>query len=147
MSGKSIFHIDLLSNYQVVDREGVFKVKVAADVTDNNLIVKDDWPRYLVPLRVIQAKDLLKLVTYLKDNGVVPFESVKKYFITGAIFMDDADKDNLPTKGEEVLATFEYKDDKLQCTHIRQLPKNDLDYVNVAAMDVMYNLVKKFSDE
>ena len=140
----AIFHIDLLKHYQVLDREGTFIVSVAYDVTKDSLYVNDDYPRYLVPLRVIRAEDLPFLIKEIK-NSAVPFWQVKGYFLTGAIF-DNGEVDNLelPTKGEKVVATFEMKDNKLLCTHIKLIDRDDLMYVNFSAIDDLYDLAAEY---
>lgn len=143
--GNPIFNIDLLKHYQVLDRPGTFIVTVAHDVTDKNLFVGDDYPRYLINLRVILSEDLPKLVELLKDSSTVPYYSVRDYFLTGAIFdNDDIDPTDLPIKGEKVVATFDYKDDKLICTHVKLIDRDNLLYVNFNAIDDMYSLAKKF---
>jgi len=148
MRNNAVFHKDLLRNYQVLDRPGTFIVTVAMDITEDNLYLKDDYPRYLIPLRVIRGDDLLKLVSILNGYSTIPFAVVSKYFLTGALFVDDGiDETDLPIKGERVIATFEDKDNKLLCTHLKLIDRIDLDYVNIDAMDEFYNSVKKFLDE
>ncbi len=148
MPSNAVFHLDLLRNYQVLDRPGTFIVTVAADITENNLYLKDDYPRYIVPLRVIRGDDLAKLVRILNEYKTVPFAAISKYFMAGAIFVDDnLDEELLPVKGERIIATFEKKDNKLLCTHLKLIDRIELDYVNVAAMDALYQSVKKFLNE
>jgi len=144
MTNEPIFHLDLLKNYQVVDRPGTFIVSVAYDVTENSLYTKDDYPRYLIPLRVIRSSDLPKLVKFVKSHGVVPYRLVRHYFITGAIFENDGvDVNDLPTKGEKVVATFDYVDNVLRCTHIKLIDRDELEYVNFSAIDDLYALAEK----
>jgi len=141
----SVFHIELLKNYQVIDRPGTFLVSVAHDITENNLYLEDDHPRYLISLRVIRAEELPNLVKYLKREGTVPFIFVRKYFLTGAIFDNgDIAIEDLPIKGEKVLATFDYVKETLQCTHIKLIDRDDLKYVNLSAIDDLYSLVEIF---
>jgi len=139
-----IFNIGLLKHYQVLDRPGTFIVSVAYDVTEDSLYVGDGYPRYLIPLRVIRSEDLPELVRVLKD-GSVPFYKVKNSFLTGAIFSnDDIDIPTLPAKGEKVVATFEYKDEKLLCTHIKLIDRDDLLHVNFSAIDDLFALAEEF---
>ena len=145
---QAMMHAALLSNYQVIDREGTFKVKVAADVKAEDIYVKDDYPRYIIPLRVIKAETLPKLVTLLKTHGKIPFSTIRHYFMTVSLFEnDELDPADLPIKGEEVLVTFEYVDDNLLARNVSLLPREELDYVNIEAMDTMYELIKKLSNE
>jgi len=139
-----LFHIDLLKHYQVLERPGTFIVSVAYDVTERNLYTKDEYPRYIIPLRVIKSEDLYELVQLLKDETYISFYAINDKFLTGAIFLNDGiDTTLLPIKGEEVVATFDYKDDKLVCTHIKLIDRDDLMYVNLSAFDDLYQLVEK----
>ncbi len=139
-----VFHIDLLKHYQVLDRPGTFIVSVAYDITEENLYLKDEYPRYLVPLRVIRGDKLPQLIKLLKERNQ-SFYNIKHYFLTGAIFdNDEFDPILLPAKGEQIIATFDEVDNKLQCTHIKLIDRNDLLYVNFDAIDDLYALAKKF---
>jgi len=140
----AIFHKDLLKHYQVLDREGTFIVSVAYDVTENSLFVGDDYPRFLISLRVIRIEDLPLLINIVKDRAV-PFHQIKKFFLTGAIFDNgEIDITELPTKGEKVVATFEQKEEKLLCTHIKLIDRDDLMYVNFSVIDELFNLAEEF---
>ncbi len=139
-----VFHIDLLKHYQVLDRPGTFIVSVAYDITEDNLYLKDEYPRYLIPLRVIRSDKLPQLIKLLKERNQ-SFHNIKHYFLTGAIFdNEDIDPILLPVKGEQIIATFDEVDDKLQCTHIKLIDRDDLLYVNFDAIDDLYALAKKF---
>jgi hypothetical protein len=141
--------MSLLAHWQVVDKPGTFKVKVAANVKSEDVYVNDDYPRYLIPLRVIRAADLQKITALLHEYGNVPFSKIRPYTISGAIFANDIDlsDEELPVKGEEVLATFDYVDEKLMCTAIKLLPREELEYVNVEAMDALYKFIKEQENE
>jgi len=144
MSNEPIFHLELLKNYQVIDRPGTFMVSVAYDITQDSLYTKDDYARYLIPLRVIRARDLPTLILFVKDHGNIPYRLVRDYFLTGAIFENDGiDPDTLPIKGERVVATFDYINDILQCTHIKLIDRDELEYVNFSAIDDLYQIAKK----
>ena len=60
------------------------------------------------------------------------------------IYPDAIDTIELPTKGEKVVATFEMKNGKLLCTHIKLIDRDDLLYVNFSAIDELYNLAEEF---
>jgi len=141
----AIFHIGLLKNYQVLDRPGTFMTSVAYTVTTDNLYVKDDYPRFLIPLRIIRGEDLPNLIKILKDNETVTFNSIKHLFLTGAIFDNgDINTSLLPIKGEQVLTTFENKNDTILCTHVELIDRENLAYVNFDAIDDLYSLAKNF---
>lgn len=145
---KAVFHRDLLKNYQVVDRPGTFIVSVAYDVTDANLYTRDDYPRYLVPLRVILGENLLKLSRVLEENNTVFFKDIKDLFMTGSIFDDgNLDSSILPVKGEKIIATFEEKDGKIYCTHLKLIDREELFYVKLSRISEFYRCVEKNLNE
>jgi len=140
-----LFHIDLLKHYQVLERPGTFIVSVAYDTTERSLYTKDEYPRYIIPLRVIRSKDLHELIQVLSDETYISFYAISDKFLSGAIFLNDGiDTSLLPIKGEEVVATFDYKEDNLVCTHIKLIDRDDLMYVNLSAIDDLYQLAEKF---
>lgn len=144
MLNNAIFNIELLKHYQVLDRPGTFIVSVAYDITKDSIYVGDNYPRYIIPLRVINSENLPELIKILK-NGSIPFYKIKKFFLAGALFdNDDIDISTLPTKGEKVVATFEVKDEKLLCTHIKLIDRDDLFYVNFSAIDDLYKLAEEY---
>ena len=143
-----VFHIDLLKNYQVLDRSGTFIVSVAYNVTEDNLYTNDEYPRYLIPLRVIKSENLPTLIKILKENIEVPFSVIKDFFVTGAIFDNgNFDITDLPAKGEQIIATFAEKDGVLLCVNIKLIDRDDLMYVNFSAIDDLYQLAEKFLDK
>jgi hypothetical protein len=128
---EAIFHLGLLRNYQVVSNPGVYVVTVAYTVTGDSLIL-DGHPRYIIPLRVVDSKSLVDLVKLVKDETkIMPFVAVRSYFISGVLWANTVDIEELPVKGERVLAAFDEKNGKLRCTNIELLPREELDYVNV----------------
>jgi hypothetical protein len=148
-----MFHIGLLSNYQLVTKPGTYYVSVAYTVTESNLIL-DEHSRYLVPLRAITSTNLLVLLEVLKDNPEVPFRALNNVFLTGALWYGDGsniDVRDLPVKGEKVLATFDYDETEngklLRCKHIELLPREELDYVDTSQLDeflrTINNLITK----
>lgn len=129
----AVFHKKLLKNYQIVTKPGTYLVSVACNITKDNYYDKDDYPRYILPLRVITPINLQKVVTFLEHVPTVPYDLVKDCFMTGALFINDNDylTTELPFKGEQVMATFDYVDEVLRCTNIELLPREELEYINI----------------
>lgn len=133
MSSSAVFHKGLLKNYQVITKPGTFMVSVAYTVNKNNYYDADDYPRYLIPLRVITPTNLTKLMEFMSYQDVVPYGSVRDCFMTGALFINNDNylQIELPHKGEPVIATFDYVDEVLRCTNLELLPREELEYVNI----------------
>ncbi len=140
-----LFHIGLLSRYQLLVKPGTHIVTVGYTVTDANYIL-DENPRYLVPLRVVTGEGLEKILSIV-DGGskTVPFDKVRKHFLIGALWDTDGEiqTSDLPIKGERVNATFDYVGERLLCTHLELLPKEELDFVDIGAIDEFKNDILK----
>ena len=146
MNYDSVFHLDLLKRYQLLNKPGTYIVSVAYTVTDKNYIL-DEYPRYLIPLRVITGEGIEKILDIL-DKGTkrVPFTRVRDCFLTGALWDNDEIEYDLPIKGEHVKATFDYVENRLLCTHLELLPREELDFINVDAVnDFKNNMLKLLS--
>jgi len=126
----AVFHGKLLRNYQLVTKPGVYMVRVGYTVTEKSLI-NDDYPRYLIPLRVTTPDGLQAILDLLNASPVVPFDDVKSYFLYGAIFSEHVTETDLPVKGDLILASFDYDENsgKLMCVNLEQLPREELEFV------------------
>jgi len=128
---KAIFHLKLLENYQLVNEPGTYYVSVAYTIKPEYVIGVDN-PRYIVPLKAVTPKNLEELISRFEDDEeMVQFDDVKKYFMSGVLWLEKVSDDMLPVRGEKVLATFDYVDDVLRCTNIELLPRYELDYINL----------------
>lgn len=149
------FHFKLLSNYQLVTKPGTYYVSVAYDVHEGHLIL-DEYPRYIVPLRAITGEGLVQIMEALNvaTGGLVPYSSIRHCFLSGAMFCNEGDllsDIELPIKGEKVIADFDYVEidgeKKLLCKHIKLLPREELDYVDIDKLDqfrsAINNLINK----
>lgn len=150
---EATFHLKLLSYYQLVTKPGTYYVSTAYSVTESNLIM-DDHPRYIVPLRALTGDGLQQIITLVGSTDVVPFRDVRHVFLSGALWYGEDctyEEKDLPVWGEKVLATFDYVDrdgiQKLLCTHIELLPREELDYVDIDNLDqfrlAINNLINK----
>lgn len=140
MNDVPILNKNLLSVYQVLKDPGTYMVKVANTVKPQYLFEDGSKSRYLVNLRVATEKGFEECIEILSGRSSCEFDEVKHCFITGAIWERDVeDVINLPNKGENVIATFDYVDDILRCTAITLIPRKSLSEFDLDA----FNQVKK----
>lgn len=126
----SIFSKNLLNQYQLVNKPGVYLVRVAYSTTIKNIIY-DEHPRLLVPLRAVTPDGLSEIITALNKSPKIPFRTIRHLFLTGAIFESHMDLDAFPMKGDLVLASFKKIDDgRLVCDNLEQLPREELPFIN-----------------
>lgn len=142
------FNKQLLSNYQVVSSPGVYVVRVANTVTENNLYVQDQYPRYLVSLRVLSNTDLEDVIKLFELTNTVPYNNFGKYLLVGSIFMGKFTGE-LPVKGDRILAYFDYLDPnhmesgnkKLVCKNLELMDREDLPYVTPEQLSNISKLI------
>jgi hypothetical protein len=127
------FTKNLLSKYQVISEPGTFLVSVSSTVLPDYLIEDGEKSRYIVYLRCGTEENLKTALKTLGDAEEILFSFVAHNFMTGVLWKTNENKlyDHLPTKNEQVLATFEYVEDKLTCTNIHVLPLKNLDYFDL----------------
>lgn len=103
--------------------------------------------RYIVNLKVSTTQKLQNCVKSMGNNEIVSFNAVKKYFISGVIWENEVNElIDLPSKGEEVIATFDYLDDELVCKSINLIPRRTLKTFDLKAIDLTRRLYKKLID-
>jgi hypothetical protein len=118
------FKKEHLKHYLILEGPCTARVRVSSKVTIKNLWDEGEAnERYLVPLRVGIQEKLIEAAEEI-ENGFVTYHDLQGCFVTGAIFTNSIDSlKELPVKGEEVLATFDYVDDILRCVSLTLLPR------------------------
>jgi len=126
---EAIFHRSILSNYNIIPKPGVYKVRVA-----NNVIKLHDengsHPRYLVHLRAGTMQNLIQATQILDDREECSYDEVKHLFLSGALWPNQIEElENLPVKGEEVLVTItEDETGVYRCSNIALIPRQPLEF-------------------
>ena len=134
-----IFHKKNLALYQVLKEPGTYHVKVSNTVKPEFLYEDGNKSRYIVNLRIATPKNFENCLEILGSREYCDFSEVKHCFLAGAIWEKDlVDLTLLPTKGETVIATFDYVDDIMRCVSITLIPRKVLDNFDLEA----YNQVK-----
>lgn len=127
----------------IVDEPGTYKVKVMSN-TSMTTVGKDN-PRYLVNLRACKTKDINYLANRLFTEGEVEFSDIDVKFFVGALWLDQIDRtSDLPIKGEDVLATFDYVEDEIMCTRIEPVYRKEYELLNTDAIRKMHRVSKLF---
>lgn len=125
------FHRKLLKHYLVIDQPGTYMVKVANSVLPQHLI-DDDHPRYIVNLRANTEENLVECLNILGLREECYWSEISHLSISGVIWDNDVDDlIKLPVKGENVIVTYDYNEDKvLQCKSITLIPRETLKNFN-----------------
>jgi len=136
--------IEALANYQVVEKPGVYKVKVRYNINENHLYEEDSFPRYLVGLLASTKEDLMFASSLLEDRICINYTELSNKFMTGVIWENSVENiSDLPVKGETVIATFDYVESRLVCTGIVQIPRIELKRFDISNYNKSIQLIKK----
>ena len=137
-----------LALYEVIPGPGTFLVKVASTVTSKNLYELDKYPRYIVNLRAATEEGFDKCLLLMGSRELIDYKEVSPYFMSGALWLKDIDDTKkLPTKGEEVIATFDYVDEVLRCVSLTLIPRRTLTPFDLNAVCKSRRLLKILMNE
>jgi len=132
-----------LNSYEVVPGPGTHIVKVASTVKEKNLYSEDKYPRYIVNLKCSTQENFKLCLKRMGSKEEIPYMDVKEYFLSGAIWENEITNTLLlPTKGEEVIATFNYVDEVLRCVSITLIPRRVLENFDLNAVCKSRSLLK-----
>ena len=133
-----------LRNYEIIPGPGTYIVKVANAVKPEYLIEDGSKSRYIVNLRCAPLPLLEECVSIMGPRELIPFEQVKHCFSSGTLWENEIeDLMKLPAKGEEIIATFEMKEQRLLCTALTLIPRKKLSTFNLDAYCTSRQLLKK----
>jgi len=145
------FDIRMLDGYAIIEKPCTAIVKVAAK--PGNLYTADGHNRWIVNLRAVTADNLELLKRFDSSFTEYSFNDISHLLMTGAIWEGQiTDELSLPTKGENVIATFDYVDDVLRCTNITMIPRIAPKIFRASsvieeAMNEFSELIKSIKDE
>lgn len=140
-----IFKKDHLQLYQILQKPGTYIVKVANTIRPNYLIEDGSKSRFIVNLRVATKDNLILCLQELGKDDMIEFSKVRHFFTSGTIWYNQLDNlEELPTKGENVIATF---NDKLQCESITLIPRKELNNFDLNAFNVTQNMYAKLLEK
>ena len=110
-----------LSNYSVVNEPGTYILKVA---NVSPLYEDDGYPRYIVNFRAGLPQGFQDCLEIMGNREIVDYVNIRHCFLTGSIWQNKVDDvQDLPIKGEDVIASFDYVDDILQCQCVTLIPR------------------------
>jgi len=133
-----------LENYLVIDQPCTAECTVAATVRPNHLI-NGTIPYYVVYLRVIRKTEYKRILKILDDLPYLDFIKYRSLFVTGVVFENQIkDGFNLPTKGEKVIVTFDYKRDKLWPKHVELKPAYQLQRLNIKEIHPLLDIFEEY---
>jgi len=124
MADSLTFDIMHLSNYAIIKNPCTVIVKCNSHLDFDNMYTKDGYNRWIINLKAVTETNLQYIQKLVSLNTILRYDSVGSLLLNGAIWENQALTNvELPAKGEDVIATFDYVDDKLLCTNITIIPR------------------------
>ncbi|MCK5787714.1 MAG: hypothetical protein KAH32_01785 [Chlamydiia bacterium] len=133
-----LFKIEHLDRYKILDEPCTAIVDVRATIKSSTVINSSE--AWFVPLRVV-TKDNIEI---LKEMRSVPYSELRDYFISGVLWADSANIEELPIRGEKIIASFDYIKGELRCVGLTQIPRKELP--SFLAADLLNKLLDDFTN-
>jgi len=134
MGKKVKFDISHIDKYAIVSEPCTAIVKCNSTPDFNKPYDTDGYNRWIVSLKVVTDINLLILKEVAKSKEDIYYSQISKLLMSGAIWESQIwEATQLPVKGENVIATFDYVEDALLCTAITVIPKVDLKTFSASA--------------
>lgn len=147
------FEMSHLNRYAIINKPCTIIVKNNSKVSVSDMYTTDGHNRWILNLMVISEFNLTLLKTLTSSNVKLSYRDVGHLLMTGVIWEDQVHLDSdLPSKGEELIAVFDYVEDVLRCTNITLIPRRQPDiYLHSSEVaneiEEFENIIRKMRDE
>ena len=121
------FELVHLEKYAKIKGPCTVRVKNNSRLDFNRIYDGDGHPRWILNLKAVWVKNLEYIEKMARARELLTYKEVSYYLMSGSIWEEQVESANeMPVKGEELVATFDYVDNILRCTYItlvkRELP-------------------------
>lgn len=147
------FEMSHLNRYAVISKPCTIIVKNNSKVAISDMYTTDGHNRWILNLMVITEFNLTLLKALTSSNVKLAYRDIGHLLMTGVIWEDQVHVDSdLPSKGEELIAVFDYVDEVLRCTNITLIPRRQPDlYLHSSEVaneiEEFENIIRKMRDE
>jgi len=122
------FDIKHIDKYAIVSEPCTAIVRCNSTPDFNKPYIEDGYDRWIISLKVVTEENLKILKAVSETGTVVHYSQISHLLLNGAIWKNQIWEDTqLPVKGENVIATFDYVDGAIMCTAITVIPKVNLE--------------------
>ena len=125
MSKKEIiFELLHLERYAIIEKPCTIIVKNKSELDFFNIYDPDGNPRWLLNLKAITQENLDTLKELADSVELLFYSDISHLLMSGALWEEQVEFPmDLPAKGEDMIAVFDYVDDVLRCTSITLIPR------------------------
>jgi len=125
---------DIVFDLMHLDRFAIIK-KPCTLIIQNNSIVdytklykQDGANRWILNLKAITEFNLSLIKSLVDKKMTLAYKDIGHLLMTGALWEDQINKpEELPAKGENIIAVFDYVDEILRCTSVTLIPRKKAD--------------------
>lgn len=140
-----IFKLDYLDGFAIITKPCTVKIKVASTVKADKLYTADGHNRWIVNLKAVTDKNLDTLKKLDRSKSEYQYKSITHLLLTGVIWENIIhDVEDLPSKGEKLIATFDEVKGALRCTNITLIPRKEPEVF--MSSDELKEVMKEFED-
>jgi len=147
------FEMEHLDRYAILEKPCTIVVKNNSKLDYDVLYERDDHPRWILNIKAITRGNLELLKGLTDSNTPLTYYDMGHLLMTGVIWEEQIKgPSDLPSKGEEIIAVFDYVDEILRCTNITLIPRIQPDlYLHASAVvdeiREFENIIKNMRDE
>ena len=148
-----VFKLEHLDRFAVIKEPCTIIVKNNSRLTMQDIYSRDGNPRWILNLKVITEFNLNLLKVLCTEGAQLTYRDMGHLLMTGALWEDQVLIPNdLPCKGEEMIAVFGMVKGVLLCTSITLIPRRQPD-IYLHASEVMdeinefEKIIKEMRDE
>lgn len=138
------FKMEHLDGYAIIEEECTVVVRVTYSVRYSKLYRKDGADRWLIPLRAVTESNL-EALKEMDSVGELDYGDIGGMLMTGALWSNQIkDAEEMPRKGERIIATFAYRDNRLMCIGLDLIPRKEpKTFISAVYLSEMF---KEFDD-
>lgn len=119
-----VFDLMHLDKFAIIKEPCTVIIQNNSIVDFNGLYKQDGSNRWILNLKAITEFNLTLIKALVAQNLTLAYRDIGHLLLTGALWEDQVDKpEELPAKGENVIAVFDYVEDILRCTSITLIPR------------------------
>lgn len=128
-----VFDLMHLDKYAIISGPCTVIVQNNSSLKMTDLYSADGHNRWLLKIKAISAFNLALIKDLTNKKIQLTYNDVGHLLMTGALWEDQIDlPEDLPVKGENLIAVFDYVDDILRCTGITLIPRKKVPLFNPA---------------
>lgn len=118
------FDIQHLTNYAIIKEPCTVIVKCNSKLDFDTMYEEDGYFRWITNLKAISVQNLNYIQKLVDSKANLTYRFVGNLLMSGAIWENQVNTNlDLPVKGEDIIATFDYVKEKLLCTNITIIPR------------------------